>query len=479
MKPLFALLLVSLIALPSAAFGQKNSKQQDPFQNPFANPVDDHSLPRVLIVGDSISIGYTPRVRRLLDHTANVHRPTTNCRWSAFGVEQVAAWVGESKWDVIHFNFGLWDWYGWSQEDKATPESYAKSLESIVVQLKKTDAELIFALTTPPCVGPERKVKIVITEQRAQEFNNAAIAVMKKHGVQINDLYAAIGKNRAKYQRGENDVHYTDQGRDVLADRVARSIRAALPGHVAASRTEDPATSDVGAVGVDVETSRRPFFAKGSRLVFQGDSITDMKWGRRESDRNHYLGHSYVFLIAARLGVEMPEAQLDFYNRGKSGNKAADLRKRWQTDAIDMKPDLLTILVGTNDVSIGLRDPDQTVSPAAFETDYRALLDASRKANPNLRLVLMDPFVLPTGPLKNQQAYAVRRAATDKLCVVVATLAKKYDAVHVRTQDIFDNAAKAVTPEHWMWDGVHPLPQGHELIARHWLKAVSARWHKR
>ncbi len=103
---------------------------------------------------------------------------------------------------------------------------------------------------------------------------------------------------------------------------------------------------------------RLPAFAQGSRLLFQGDSITDMKWGRNQMDRNHYLGHSYVYLIAARLGVDMPEAQLDIYNRGMSGHKVADLRKRWQKDAIDMKPDLLSILIGVNDVGRNLGGVD-------------------------------------------------------------------------------------------------------------------------
>ncbi len=223
-------------------------------------------------------------------------------------------------------------------------------------------------------------------------------------------------------------------------------------------------------------TYRLPAFDIGSRLVFIGDSITDMNWGRRESDRNHYLGHSFVFLLAGRLGVDMPEAQLDFYNRGKSGNTVLDLRKRWQTDALDMKPDILTILVGTNDVGIGFRKPEKKVAPAAFERDYRFILEASRKANPELRIVLMDPFVLPTGPLKKEPAYRDRRAQTDAMREVVVKLAMEYNAVHILLQDIFDAAAKEVSPEHWMWDGIHPLPQGHELIARHWLQAVSARW---
>lgn len=214
---------------------------------------------------------------------------------------------------------------------------------------------------------------------------------------------------------------------------------------------------------------RLPSFKKGSRLLFQGDSITDMNWGRNQSDRNHYLGHSYVYLIAARLGVDMPEAQLDIYNRGISGHTVADLRKRWQKDAIEMQPDVLSILIGTNDVGCGVQED-------AFEQDYRAILDDSRKSNPDLRIVLLDPFVLQTGRLKDEKAWKTRRSATDKLGMIVPRLAKDYDAVHIKTQEIFDSAAKAVTPEQWIWDGVHPLPQGHELIARNWLQEVSGRW---
>jgi lysophospholipase L1-like esterase len=210
--------------------------------------------------------------------------------------------------------------------------------------------------------------------------------------------------------------------------------------------------------------------AKGSRILFLGDSITDMKWGRNERDRNHYLGHSYVYLIASRLGVDMPQAQLEFINRGISGHKVADLKARWQKDAIDMKPDLLSILIGVNDVS---QSGAKGVPLDRWVADYRFILDASRKANADLPLVLLDPFVLRSGRLKSEAVWKHWRGEVDKLCGMVAQLAKDYRAVHVRTQDVFDAAAKAVSPEHWIWDGVHPLPQGHELIARNWLQEVS------
>ncbi|MCH7225079.1 SGNH/GDSL hydrolase family protein [Haloferula sp. A504] len=214
-----------------------------------------------------------------------------------------------------------------------------------------------------------------------------------------------------------------------------------------------------------------PAFTPGTRLLFQGDSITDMKWGRNQKDRNHYLGHSYVFLLAARLGVDMASIPLDFLNRGHSGNTVADLRKRWRQDAVDLNPDVLSVLIGTNDVASG-------VQADAYEADYRHLLETSREANPDLKLVLLDPFVLQSGPLSEEGVWKTRREATDALRKVVARLARDFNAVHVKTQQVFDAAAKEVPPDHWIWDGIHPLPQGHELIARQWLHEVSRRWPK-
>lgn len=219
-----------------------------------------------------------------------------------------------------------------------------------------------------------------------------------------------------------------------------------------------------------------PKFETGSRLLFQGDSITDMKWGRNQKDRNHYLGHSYVFLIAARLGVELPNAKLEFLNRGVSGNKVADLRKRWQKDAIEMKPDWLSILIGVNDISWGGKSG---VHLEKWEEDYRFILEHSRKENPKLKIVLMDPFVLRMTRLSSDDAWKYWRGEIDKLGEVVKRISTEFKAVHIETQKIFDQAAQQVSPEHWIWDGVHPLPQGHELIARNWLQTVGGASNKK
>ena len=217
-------------------------------------------------------------------------------------------------------------------------------------------------------------------------------------------------------------------------------------------------------------TYELPKFKNGARLLFQGDSITDMNWGRNQKDRNHYLGHSYVFLLASRLGVDMAEANLEFFNRGVSGNKVSDLRKRWHKDAIEMNPDWLSILVGVNDVSQGRGQP---IDLKKWEGDYRHILNESRKINPELNIVLMDPFVLRMTRLSSDDQWKYWGGEIDKLGQIVAQMAKDFDAVHIETQKIFDQAARNASPQHWIWDGVHPLPQGHELIARNWLQAVA------
>lgn len=221
------------------------------------------------------------------------------------------------------------------------------------------------------------------------------------------------------------------------------------------------------------DTAQLPKLRNGCRLLFQGDSITDMKWGRNQRDRNHYLGHSYVYLIAARLGVEMPTAELEFFNRGHSGNTVGDLRKRWQVDAVAIKPDVLSVLIGVNDVGRAIRAKRDHVALAEWERDYREILDASRRTNPNLKIVFLDPFVLPSKRFDNGQ-YVKWRAETDKLGAIVSKLAADYQATHVQTQRVFDDASKIAPSEHWIWDGVHPLPQGHELIAREWIKQATA-----
>ena len=203
-------------------------------------------------------------------------------------------------------------------------------------------------------------------------------------------------------------------------------------------------------------------------FLFQGDSITDGNRGRN-NDPNHIMGHGYAFSIASRVGTDFPKKNLRFYNRGISGNKIADLNARWQKDALDIKPDVLSILVGVNDVEASMRQKE-TVVTEKFEETYRMLLNQTRAQLPECLFVVCEPFILPVGRVKDN--WIEWKTEMQKIQSIVARLAKEYSAVFVPLQTVFDNAAARVTPEYWIWDGIHPTVAGHELITRQWLKQV-------
>jgi lysophospholipase L1-like esterase len=186
-------------------------------------------LPRVLIMGDSITHGYADIAIKGLKGKCLAERLGANCAYSANGVANIDSWFGEKKWDIIHFNFGLWDMYGWKQKEKATVESYAKNLEFIVKRLKKSGTKLIFATTTPPCPKKDRGANLLVTDERAKAFSDAALKVMNAHGVEINDLYAVVKKDLAKYQKpGGNNIHYRKEGSAVLGAQVVKCIEETL-----------------------------------------------------------------------------------------------------------------------------------------------------------------------------------------------------------------------------------------------------------
>ena len=158
---------------------------------------DDPKLPRVLLIGDSVSRGYTQATRKVLAGKANVHRAPANCGPTASGLKNLDVWLGEGKWDVIHFNFGI--------HDRGTPAAdYVKRLEEIVTRLEKTGAKLIWASTTPIPDNPAQKQ----TAQSIVEKNALAAEVMKKHGIPTDDLFAAMAPRLKEFQP-PLDVHYT------------------------------------------------------------------------------------------------------------------------------------------------------------------------------------------------------------------------------------------------------------------------------
>jgi hypothetical protein len=228
------MIVLSILAasvLPAIAQQPKAAAKKKAENPAYATVQDVPGLPRVLLIGDSISIGYTIPTREALKGKANVHRPGTNCGPTSRGVEQIEQWLGNGKWDVIHFNFGLHDvryFEGGKAADagqgqrQVSDSDYEKNLEQLVARMKRTGAKLIFATTTPVPEGSAGRIK-----GEEVKYNEIALRVMQKHGVAIDYLYAFALPRLSEIQRPAN-VHFTESGSATLAAQVATSISKAL-----------------------------------------------------------------------------------------------------------------------------------------------------------------------------------------------------------------------------------------------------------
>ena len=201
-----------------------------------------------------------------------------------------------------------------------------------------------------------------------------------------------------------------------------------------------------------------------TRILFQGDSITDAD---RERSRDAHLGVGYPNLVAAKLGFEEP-GKYEFFNRGISGNRSIDVLARIKCDLINLKPDVLSILMGINDVWHELA-AENGVSTEDYETYYDMFISHVKAELPDTRIIMLEPFVLK-GPATEEKWDEFRSGAEEK-AAAAARVAKKHGIQFVPLMAKFDEAAKLAEPEYWLKDGVHPTPMGHELIAREWLNA--------
>ena len=236
----FLTLLISAVATVSAEPGKE--------MKPFTPAVDlkgswsfepDPALPNVLILGDSISIGYTRPVRAMLAGKANVFRPMNrtgkqpeNCGDTPMGIKGLDKWLGANEWDVIHFNWGLWDLCYRNPKAKTqgkrdkkngtlstTTEDYDKNLETIVTRLRATGAKLIWASTT---VVPDGELGRIVGDDI--KYNAIAASVMARHGIPTDDLYALTKSFDGEFSVGPGDVHFAPEGSERIAKQVAAKI---------------------------------------------------------------------------------------------------------------------------------------------------------------------------------------------------------------------------------------------------------------
>jgi lysophospholipase L1-like esterase len=205
-------------------------------------------------------------------------------------------------------------------------------------------------------------------------------------------------------------------------------------------------------------------------ILFQGDSITDTgrARGARLPNDPSAMGNGYAYLVLCRLLADHPQSGIAIYNRGVSGDQVPDLQARWQRDCLDLAPDVLSILIGVNDLWHKLEGrAEGTV--AEFSNGYRRLLEDTRTALPHTRLIIGEPFALRCGAVNERwfPEFDERRA-------VATRIARDVGALFVPFQTLFDDAlAAGSVPSHWAADGVHPTPAGHQRMADAWLKVAA------
>lgn len=227
-----------------------------------------------------------------------------------------------------------------------------------------------------------------------------------------------------------------------------------------------------------------------TKVLFIGDSITDGNWGnscgmptssdeRSQWDMNHIYGSGYMYLCATHYQGNYPEREYEFFNRGISGNTLADLQARWQKDVLEINPDVLSVLIGTNDVSQFL-DKDQDDASFDFdkwEATYRQLLSEARKQNPDLKLVICAPFVANTGNMRKSDNYLIRKAMIAQCDIIAKQIAEDYQAVYVPFNELFAQLMQEQPTSkdtYWIWDGIHPTPAGHKRMADMWVEAADS-----
>jgi lysophospholipase L1-like esterase len=206
----------------------------------------------------------------------------------------------------------------------------------------------------------------------------------------------------------------------------------------------------------------------GQLILFQGDSITDASRNRMVLEPNvaRALGTGYPLLISSNVLREKADRGLRFLNRGISGNKVPDLAQRWAEDTIALKPDIVSVLIGVNDYWHHLLNGyPGTVKD--YEDGYTALLEQTRRELPQVRLVVLEPFVLRTGAVDARWF-----PEFDERRVAAARVARRARATWVPLQRQLDAAARKTGPAYWAADGVHPTPAGHGLIAEQWRRTV-------
>lgn len=208
---------------------------------------------------------------------------------------------------------------------------------------------------------------------------------------------------------------------------------------------------------------------QGGTILFQGDSITDASRSRDAREANHAgaLGRGYALLAAAELLKQHASLKLNIYNRGISGNKVYQLADRWDEDCLNIKPDVLSILIGVNDYW-HKRNGNYDGTVTVYRNDYIALIERTKKALPDASLIICEPFAIPGTTAVDSTWFPEFKGYQE----AAREVADRFNAVFIPFQSVFDKAKEKASGDYWAPDGVHPSIAGAQLMATAWLKAL-------
>ena len=204
------------------------------------------------------------------------------------------------------------------------------------------------------------------------------------------------------------------------------------------------------------------------KILFQGDSITDA--GRNKEDMTH-MGTGYPLLVKAQLGYEQP-GKYEFINKGISGNRVVDVYARIKREIINLEPDVMSILIGVNDVWHEFHESPNGIDADKYFKIYDMLIQEVKEALPEIKIMIMEPFVLKG--TANEEKWDSFNAEVKKRAVMAKKIAEKYNLPFIELQKGFDELSKDIDPSYWLRDGVHPTPTGHEFIKTQWLKTFKS-----
>ena len=319
-------------------------------------------------------------------------------------------------------------------------DNYREGLTAMVDDLRKIPSHPKIILLTPPAAG-ENPYTIRDSVIRCGVIPQMR-KVAKRRWLDVLDLYEPTSEHRELFP---DNIHPGKEGSAFIASIIREGLE---------------------------KCAIKP----GPRVMFAGDSITDGFWGRKDGapasqrdhyDLNHVYGHGYQAFAAGSLMLENPELNIRCYNRGWSGNRLENIRARWQEEVMSVRPSLISLLVGVNDVSAGSR----IIDTAQWEASYRELLDSTLKELPGVSFVLCTPFV------RNASGYYLDGddSVVEQLADIVRRIASDYGfacADFAKVIDSLYESEEAPDRHYWLWDGIHPTYATHIRLAREWMDTV-------